>query len=94
MTVLDDFILYDRQGRRIYPEGRNILVSKLSSMEKLKIMKSIPKTAKYLRSCLAAFWKFKLKPADTEDNKNHIGSMSLWRNHFLISVWNGGCEST
>ena len=81
--IVDHFILYSKHGELKYTERRGIVISKLAPYEKLKIMGGIPRTAKYLRKCLSAFWNFKLRPAKTAANEDKIGSMSLWRNHFF-----------
>ena len=77
----DSFILYDSRGRLLYPEGRAILIHKLSTREKNGILKRFPKKAYYARACLTEFWKLKIKPE--KENYAGVGSESPWHSHRL-----------
>ena len=52
--IWDHFILNDALGRERYLEGRGILLQKLSTAQKAKLISSFPKKATYARGCLHA----------------------------------------
>ena len=41
-TVLDSFLLYDKRGKRIYPEGRQILFMNLNMRQKANMLDRLP----------------------------------------------------
>ena len=77
--ILDYMLFTDKQGN-LSVEKHVLLYSKLTNAQKLKLLHKLPKTAKYIRTCLTDFWKLNLTP--TEDLKRRvIASESLWFNH-------------
>ena len=49
--ILDSFLLRDKRGRELYPEGRGKLFCKLSVAERYRMMRSLPTKATYVREC-------------------------------------------
>ena len=77
--ILDYMLFTDKQGN-LSVEKHVLLYSKLTNAQKLKLLHKLPKTAKYIRTCLTDFWKLNLTP--TKDLKRRvIASESLWFNH-------------
>ena len=86
-TIVDDWILFSKEGDERWPEGRSILASALTQSDRAKLLMGIPKKAKYLRQCIKDFWKIKLQPAATQENRKLIGSMNIWHNtYFTLDV--------
>ena len=77
--MLDSFILYDNKGKLKYPEGRSIILQKLSTREKAAMISRIPKGATYIKGCLRKFWKLGLAPK--KDSWKGIGTESPWHSH-------------
>ena len=78
-TVLDSFLLYDKRGKNIYPEGRQILFMNLNMRQKAKMLDRLPRKAEYMRGCLTKFWKLKIAP-DPNSWKG-VESESPWHGH-------------
>ena len=78
-TVLDSFLLYDKKGKNIYPEGRQILFMNLNMRQKAKMLDRLPRKAEYMRGCLTKFWKLKIAP-DPNSWKG-VESESPWHGH-------------
>jgi hypothetical protein len=67
--ILDFMLFTDKQGN-LTVEKHVLLYSKLNTAQKLKLLRKLPKTAKYIRTCLTDFWKLKLTP--TKDLKRRV----------------------
>ena len=79
-TFLDDFLLFDKKGKKqLYPEGRSIILQKLSTQEKSKMISNLPKKATYIKECLRRFWKLKLEPL--EHSLDGYSAESPWHGH-------------
>ena len=78
--ILDEIILKDRHGKEAHStKGRGVLFANLTTYDKTKILKSLPKRATYIKECLKAHWRLNL----TQDalSIDGIHSEPLWRNH-------------
>ena len=58
--IIDEYILKDTKGKIKYPEGRGIVMQKLSVREKARILANFPKKCEYFKACLREFWKLKI----------------------------------
>jgi hypothetical protein len=77
--ILNYMLFTDKQGN-LTVKKQVLLYSKLTNAQKLKLLHKLPKTAKYIRTCLTDFWKLNLTP--TKDLKRRvIASESIWFNH-------------
>ena len=55
-TLVDSFILMDKTGKKTnYPEGRTIILQKLSAAEKSRMLSNLPKKANYLKACFRLY---------------------------------------
>tara|TARA_B110000046_G_scaffold118207_1_gene125009 strand:+ start:2316 stop:6662 length:4347 start_codon:yes stop_codon:yes gene_type:complete len=77
--LLDSLIIYDKKGREKFPEGRAILMSKLSNTDKKNVLKDLPKGSIYWRECIKAHWNMKITQ-DTSKVDKYVGREPLWRN--------------
>ena len=77
--IVDEFILKDKKGKVKYPEGRDIILQKLSVREKARILANFPKGCEYIKVCLREFWNLKIEPI----GKEGIATQSPWHGH----VW-------
>ena len=77
-TLLDDLLLENVKGDQNFPEGRAILFCPMTRRDKLKMLRGLPRNAKYFRKCLDAHWKCGIK--QNLEVKDNIGSEFLWRN--------------
>ena len=77
-TLLDDLLLENVKGDQNFPEGRAILFCPMTKRDKLKMLRGLPRNAKYFRKCLDAHWKCGIK--QNFEVKDNIGSEFLWRN--------------
>ena len=69
-----------KKNGTIENEKGMLLFSKLTQLQRRKIMYRIPKGMQYLRECLKDFWKIDLKPSKKVEERI-MGSESLWFNH-------------
>ena len=86
--------------QQLSTEGRAYLFTPLSTRERIKVLKALPKNATYLRSCFKAHWLLDLKPRkhqedtdpkhDPDDPKTFPASLPaepIWRNfRFTLEV--------
>ena len=60
-VLLDSLLLTDAKGDdRFSTEGRGIAFCNLSRGEKIKLLKKLPKGAKYTKECFHAHWRLKV----------------------------------
>ena len=79
-------MLVDKNGVDKFTEGRAIFFSKVTMTDKVRLMRGVPKNAKYWRECVAAHWKMKIEQNVDEISKN-IGGEPFWRSwRFKIDV--------
>jgi len=86
--ILDGFLLTDKKGTSLkYPEGRSIVLMKLTNTQKAAMLKKLPKKALYWKECLKAFWKLNFTP----DYKGWEGyaAESPWHGHRTEDVRHG-----
>ena len=76
--IVDEFILKDSKGKVKYPEGRGVIVQKISTREKARILSNFPKKCEYFKSCLREFWKLGAQPTERLDG---IATESPWHGH-------------
>ena len=62
----DHILLLDDNGEKGYLQGRSVLIGRLSKEDKRRIMRSIPKTCVYMRTCISAFWSMDIRQATGE----------------------------
>jgi hypothetical protein len=55
--VLDTILLINKDGTEKFVEERGILFYNLSRPLKIRLIKTIPKKAKYIMECIQAFWR-------------------------------------
>ena len=67
-----------RQGYDKFPEGRNIMLCRMTPADKLRLMRGVPKNAVYIKECIRAFWKMNLRQ-DLTDTR-HMRAESFWHN--------------
>ena len=78
---MDEYVLKDKNGREKYPEGRQIILHKLSVREKAHILANFPKGCEYIKTCLREFWKLNIEPI----GKQGIATQSPWHGHIWQS---------
>ena len=77
--LLDSFLLEDAKGdARFSTEGRGVVFCKLSRGEKIKLLKRLPKGAKYIKECFHAHWRLKVEQDPTQEQ--NIVAEPLWHN--------------
>ena len=76
--IIDEYILKYTKGKIKYPEGRGIVMQKLSVREKARILANFPKKCEYFKACLREFWKLKIEPTDRLEG---ISTESPWHGH-------------
>ena len=77
--LLDSFLLEDAKGdARFSTEGRGVVFCKLSRGEKIKLLKRLPKGAKYIKECFHAHWGLKVEQDPTQEH--NIVAEPLWHN--------------
>ena len=79
--IVDGFLLFNSAGERIHA-SRGVVIGRLTDYEKSKLLRSLPKKAKYLRECLREFWKLNLVPAT--ENWERVGSEPIWYSHRIV----------
>ena len=78
-VLLDSFLLEDAKGdARFSTEGRGVVFCKLSRGEKIKLLKRLPKGAKYIKECFHAHWRLKVEQDPTQEQ--NIVAEPLWHN--------------
>ena len=85
-VLLDSLLLTDAKGNaRFSTEGRGIVFCDLSRGEKIKLLKRLPKGAKYIKECFHSHWRLKVEQ-DLLQIQN-IPAEPLWHNaRFRLSV--------
>ena len=76
--IIDEYILKYSKGRLKYPEGRGIVLQKLSVREKAAILANFPKKGEYFKACLREFWKLGVQPTDRLEG---VATESPWHGH-------------
>ena len=71
--VLHHMVLVDRQGYDKFPEGRNIMLCRMTPADKLRLMRGVPKNAVYIKECVRAFWKINLRQDLTDTRHMRAG---------------------
>ena len=60
-NVWDHILLLDDRGENRYFQGRGVLIGKLNKKDKKRILRTIPKTCVYMRTCIQAFWDMDIR---------------------------------
>ena len=85
-SILDALIFKDKSNKdRFAVSDRGLLFSKTSRKDRYKILKGLPKRAKYIRECMLAHWRLDIQQ-ETED-KGNLAAEPIWRNaRFSLEV--------
>ena len=86
--VWDHILLIDDDGLERYPQRRAILISNLTKADKIRILKTIPKQCKYIKTCIKAFWSMDIKQDTTVDIDRGILGEPLYGNYRFHNIWN------
>ena len=76
--VMHTMVLVDKRGHDKFPEGKAIFLCDLSIANKLRLMRGIPRKATYVKECIRAFFKLKIKPNPTVTT--HMRAEPFWHN--------------
>ena len=85
-SILDTLIFKDKSNKdRFAVSDRGLLFSKTSRRDRLKILKGLPKRAKYIRDCILAHWKLDIQ--QEKEDKGNLAAEPIWRNaRFTLEV--------
>ena len=76
-SLLDSMLLYDKDGKPKFPvEGRGILMCKMNRSDKMRLLRHLPKGAKYIRACLQAHWKLGIELDQEQQQGLHSDTQS------------------